>query len=89
MACATLQSQIRQPEAAISFRQEVAKWLIFEEAVPDDPVIRIIPESIPSVEKRILCAVFLEAVLRFYEQPENEAAFRKWILEKGGAINGP
>jgi hypothetical protein len=51
--------------------------------------IRINPNLIPSVEKNMLCATFLEAVLRFYEDPANARAFEKWRSEKGGSVNGP
>lgn len=47
--------------------------------------IRIIPESIPRMEKKLLCATFLEAILRFYEDPKNMAAFERWRMGKGGS----
>ena len=50
--------------------------------------IRINPQEIPRTEQKILCATFLDAVLRFYENPENMAAFEKWCTGKGGSING-
>ena len=51
--------------------------------------IRINPSLIPKMELRILCAAVLEAVLRFYEQPENTAGFERWLNErKGGATDG-
>jgi len=40
------------------------------------------------MEKQILCATFLDAVLRFYEDPENMAAFEQWRMEKGGKPYG-
>ena len=44
---------------------------------------------IPKVEVRVLCATFLEAVLRFYENPENVAGFERWLIErKGGNADG-
>ncbi len=46
-------------------------------------VIRIIPKNIPSMEKKILCATFLEAVVKFYKDPKNNTAFNKWHAEKG------
>ncbi len=46
-------------------------------------VIRIIPKTIPSVEKKILCATFLEAVIQFYKDPKNDIAFNKWRTGKG------
>ena len=33
--------------------------------------VRINPNLIPSMEKQLLCATFLEAVIRFYENPDN------------------
>ena len=44
--------------------------------------IRIIPSTIPRMEQKILCAAFLEAALRFYEDPANQAAFEKWRTGK-------
>lgn len=49
--------------------------------------IQIIPQAIPGVEQKILCATFLEAVLHFYEDPDNEAAFEQWHTEKGGTTH--
>lgn len=49
-----------------------------------DNTVQIIPQTIPRVEQKILCATFLEAVFRFYENPANEAAFEQWCIEKGG-----
>ncbi len=46
--------------------------------------IRVIPEAIPSVERKILCATILDAVIRFYKDPDNTAAFERWRTEKGG-----
>ena len=51
-------------------------------------VVRVIPTLIPSVEKQLLCATFLEAVIRFYENPENMRSFERWRNEKGGSVNG-
>ena len=45
--------------------------------------IRIIPKSIPNVEKKLLCSVFLDAVLHFYKDPKNEEKFRIWCAERG------
>lgn len=49
-----------------------------------DYAIQVIPSAIPCTEQKILCATFLEAALRFYEDPANEAAFEQWLTEKGG-----
>ena len=52
-------------------------------------MIEINPSSIPKIEARVLCAAFLEAVLRFYEDPENVAGFEMWLNErKGGNVDG-
>ena len=40
------------------------------------------------MEKKLLCATFLDAVIRFYQNPDNELAFRKWYAEKGGKSYG-
>ena len=53
-----------------------------------DFAVRVIPKTIPRMEQKLLCATFLEAVLRFYEDPENMAAFETWRAEKGGSVNG-
>ena len=50
--------------------------------------VRIKPNLIPSMEKQLLCATFLEAVIRFYENPENMRAFERWRAEKGGSSHG-
>ena len=50
--------------------------------------VRVIPALIPSVEKQLLCATFLEAVIRFYENPENMRSFEQWRNEKGGSVYG-
>ena len=52
-----------------------------------DP-IRVIPEAIPRMEKKLLCAAFLEAVIRFYEVPENMVAYEEWRAGKGGRAFG-
>ena len=49
--------------------------------------IKILPESIPIMEQKILCAAFLDAVLRFYEDPENVAAYERH-MGKGGPADG-
>ena len=50
--------------------------------------VRINPNLIPGMEKQLLCATFLEAVIRFYEDPKNMQAFEKWHSEKGGKSYG-
>jgi len=50
--------------------------------------VRVIPSLIPSVEKQLLCATFLEAVIRFYKDPENMRSFERWRNEKGGNAYG-
>lgn len=49
--------------------------------------VKIIPESIPVMEQKILCAAFLDAILRFYEDPENVAACERH-MGKGGPADG-
>ncbi len=50
--------------------------------------VRVIPTLIPSIEKQLLCATFLEAVIRFYENPENMRSFERWCNKKGGCVYG-
>ena len=50
--------------------------------------VKINPNLIPSMEKQLLCATFLEAVIRFYENPDNMRAFEGWHAEKGGSVHG-
>ena len=50
--------------------------------------VKINPNLIPGMEKQLLCATFLEAVIRFYENPDNMRAFEKWRAEKGGSLHG-
>lgn len=50
--------------------------------------VRIDPKSIPNIEKKLLCATFLEAVIRFYKDPNNELDFEKWCTEKGEKVYG-
>lgn len=39
------------------------------------------------MEQKILCAAFLDAILRFYEDPENVAACERH-MGKGGPAGG-
>lgn len=55
-----------------------------QEVIPMGSAVKINPNLIPSMEKQLLCATFLEAVIRFYEDPENMRAFERWRAEKGG-----
>ena len=55
-----------------------------QEVVPIGSTVKIQPNLIPDMEKQLLCATFLEAVIRFYEDPENMSAFERWRAEKGG-----
>ena len=50
--------------------------------------VQINPNLIPNMEKQLLCATFLEAVIRFYENPDNMRAFERWRAEKGGSSYG-
>jgi len=56
--------------------------------IPAAHTVRIIPKAIPHVDQKILCAAFLKAVLRFYEDPANEAAFDQWRMGKGSIVYG-
>lgn len=53
-----------------------------------NPTVRINPNLIPSVEKTLLCATFLEAVIRFYQNPDNLQAFEEWCIRKGDNAYG-
>ena len=55
-----------------------------QEVIPIGCVVKIQPNLIPGMEKQLLCATFLEAVIRFYEDPENMRSFERWRAEKGG-----
>lgn len=52
------------------------------------PQIRINPKKIPNVEIKLLCATFLDATIRFYDNQNNDIAFRKWLAEKGEDVYG-
>jgi len=39
--------------------------------MPIGSAVQINPKLIPSMEKQLLCATFLDAVIRFYKDPEN------------------
>ena len=51
--------------------------------------VKITPSLIPGTEKQLLCATFLEAVIRFHEYPENMRAFEAWRRKKGGTADEP
>ena len=51
--------------------------------------VRIDPKEIPNMEMKLLCATILDAVIRFYEEPKNMAAFQKWHAEKGENLFEP
>ena len=53
------------------------------EVINDACAVRIDPNLIPSVEKTLLCATFLEAVILFYQDPGNLRAFEEWRAKKG------
>lgn len=55
--------------------------------VKNRSTVKIIPEAIPIMEQKILCAAFLDAILRFYEDPENMAAYKRH-MGKGGPADG-
>ena len=50
---------------------------------------RIDPKENPNMEMKLLCATILDAVIRFYEEPENMAAFQKWQAGKGETFIEP
>lgn len=50
--------------------------------------VRIIPNTISQVEQKILCATFLDAILRFYDDPINTAAFERWRMEERRKTHG-
>ena len=58
-----------------------------QEVIPIGSAVKIQPNLIPSMEKQLLCATFLEAVIRFYEDPENMRSFERWRAEKGGNVH--
>jgi len=50
--------------------------------------VKINTSLIPKIEVSVLCAAFLEATLKFYENDENLAGFEKWLKEReGGGID--
>lgn len=49
--------------------------------------VHIDVSQIPKVELDILCATFLEAVQRFYEDPENRRRFEEWRSKRNGGTN--
>ena len=60
-----------------------------QEVMSAQSKVKVIPQWIPQTEKQLLCATFLEAVIRFYEDSENLRAFEAWREEKGGNANRP
>lgn len=49
--------------------------------------VKITTSLIPTMEKQLLCATFLEAVIRFYENEDNMRAFEAWRRKKGGTAD--
>lgn len=48
-------------------------------------LLHISLNDMPKTELRILCAAIAEAAVRFYETPEHQADYEKWLrLQKGG-----
>lgn len=45
------------------------------------------PKLISAVDMRNLCRATLDAVRRFYDNPENLAAYKRWKAEREGALN--
>ena len=53
-----------------------------------DTPVRIDTSQIPAVEVQILSATFLDAVQRFYENPDNIRRFEAWRNKRnGGKVN--
>ena len=53
-----------------------------------DTPVRIDTSQIPAVEVQILSATFLDAVQRFYENPDNIRRFEEWRNKRnGGKVN--
>lgn len=50
----------------------------------DHKPVQIDVSQIPKVELNILCATFLDAVQRFYEDPENRRRFEEWCSKRNG-----
>ena len=46
--------------------------------VEENNNVRINPKLIPNIEKKLLCSTFLDAVIRYYKDPENERRFQEW-----------
>ena len=63
--------------------------IVRQEVFPMGSAVKITPSLIPAMEKQLLCATFLEAVIRFYEDPENMRAFEAWRRKKGGTADEP
>ena len=51
--------------------------------------VRIDPKEIPNMEMKLLCTTILDAVIRFYEEPENMTAFERWQAGKGETFIEP
>lgn len=49
-----------------------------------DTPVRIDTSQIPAVEVQILSATFLDAVQRFYDDPENIRRFEEWRNKRNG-----
>ena len=49
-----------------------------------DTPVRIDTSQIPAVEVQILSATFLDAVQRFYENPDNIRRFEEWRNKRNG-----
>lgn len=44
--------------------------------------VKVDPALIPKLEVHMLCASVLEAVMRFYECPENVKGYEEWLKEQ-------
>lgn len=51
--------------------------------------VKIDIKAIPAADMRVLCSTILDAVMRFYESPENRRQFEIWKSEvrQGGKVD--
>ena len=52
-----------------------------------DTPVRIDTSQIPAVEVQILSATFLDAVQRFYENPDNIRRFEEWHNKRNADLS--
>lgn len=44
--------------------------------------VKIDLNKVPTAEMRVLCETLLEAVKRFYDDPENRRQYEEWLAER-------